>query len=107
MKFCPACKSVLFKDTSSGYVLMVCNRCNITYDGDPTDSLISSNFNPTSDTDVSRTHLLAPYDRVNKVERIDCKCGRKYMTQVVIDNIVTYVCGNCKVQIRGSQVKKL
>lgn len=105
MKFCSACKTVLTRDTSSGYVVMNCPRCGISYEGEPTDTLIYSNFNPSSDTDIRRILKLAPFDRVNKIQKIDCSCGRKYMTQVVIDNVATYVCDNCQAQIRGSQLK--
>lgn len=104
-KFCEACKSVLTKDTSSNYVVMICHRCSKNYDGDPEDSLIISNFNPTSDIDTSMVLALAPHDRVNKIEKMECSCGRKYMTQVVIDSTTSYTCDNCDVILRGDQKK--
>ena len=102
-KFCAACKSVLTKETSTNYVTMICHRCSKTYDGGPEDSLIISNFNPTSDIDTSMVLALSAFDRVNKIEKMDCPCGRKYMTQVAIDGVVSYTCDNCDIILRGDQ----
>jgi len=107
MLFCPACRSVLTTETNTGYVVKVCTRCKKQYNGDDDDSLIESNFDPTSDIDISMVLALAPYDRANKILKINCpKCSLKYMTQVVIDYQYYCTC-RCGAIVKGDEVSSL
>lgn len=102
---CPSCKTILLKETSSGRVVMHCSRCILNFDGDEDDSLIASNFDARNDVDTRLILDLAAHDRVNSLIKHNCPgCDRRYMTRVVIDNIVSYVCGKCDKILRGDEL---
>lgn len=106
MLFCPACHSVLTTETNTGYVVKVCPRCKKQYDGSDDDSLIESNFDPASDIDISMVLALAPFDRANKIVKMNCPgCDLKYMIQVVIDYSFYLSCACGKV-IRGDEARQ-
>ncbi len=93
MIFCPICKKVLEKDTSTAKVIMVC-QCGRQYEGDPEDTLIAQSFDPMAGREGYRSELLlAPFDRVNSMVKETCSaCGKKHMARVVNEHQSAYVC---------------
>ena len=102
MKFCPDCSKVMEMRTDSDHVIFSCQRCYKEFDGDPEDSLIHAG-STTTHTGLNARVILhwAPFDRTgNKIKKL-CptpKCGRKYMSVVIIDDVTYYTCDNCNIK---------
>ena len=96
MKFCPECKSVMAKTTTStGEIVFLCH-CQVTVKGNNDDTLMASGGG-TGQSDLKHAVMIdnSPFDLAgNKIKR-DCPlCGVDFLTLVRVgaNEITMYTC---------------
>ena len=107
MDFCNACNNLITVRTDTGKAVGYCERCNLTQDAGGINTMIY--FEGQSDgmdvCNIDATLALIPYDPVGAIVDRPCpKCGRKYLYQAILCNIIYFAC-KCGYQIKGSEAK--